>query len=259
MKGKLIFALFLLAGSGLAANLNADSHEGEGTSLPPLSEVWVMTPKEGHASEFEAAFKEHVAMRKTAGDPRSWDTYTVAMGSEMGSYSVRHCCFDWADQDTYVEWVNGTELDAHWNENVHPHVASYAHYMDVVDWDNSHWPADSGEWNYVGVTRWNPKSGEGAARGEALSKMSSTAKENGWDERWVWLTAVGGPNNLMLAVPYQNYADMAPPETSFYDFMVKHTSEETAVSTFQAFENSFWGAEYTVYQLRRDLSTPRDE
>ena len=90
MKGKLIFALFLLAGSGLAANLNADSHEGEGTSLPPLSEVWAMTPHEGHASEFEPAFKEHSALRKTAGDPRSCDTYTVAMGSEMGSYSVRH-------------------------------------------------------------------------------------------------------------------------------------------------------------------------
>ena len=78
-------------------------------------------------------------------------------------------------------------------------------------------------------------------------------------ELWVWIYSVGGPANLSLAVPYENYADMAPPEVSFYEFMVKHTSEETAASTMQEFSNSFWSSEYTVYQLRRDLSTPRGE
>ena len=176
-----------------------------------------------------------------------------------GTYGIRACCFNWADQDAYVEWGNGTELSTHWNENVHPHVKKYEHYMDVIDWDNSHWPADSTDWNFVGVTTWQPKFGEEQARNAALKLMSSTAKENGWKERWVWIYSVGGPANLSLAVPYENYADMAPPEVSFYEFMVKHTSEETAASTMQEFSNSFWSSEYTVYQLRRDLSTPRGE
>ncbi len=260
MKNRIILAVLLLAGSSGAMNTLADSHQGDEAGLPPqLSDVWVVTPRDGHHAEFEAALREHIAVRRTAGDPRNWDTYAVVVGDSIGTYVVRHCCFEWPDQDAYLEWSNGTELQAHWNDNVHPHVADYRHYMDRFDWQNSHWPAEGEDWNYVGVTRWNPKPGEGMTRYTVRKKMSEIAKENGWDGRWLWINPVGGATSLVLATPFKDYADMAPPETSFYDFLVKHTSDEEAASMLQTFEGSFWSSEYVIFERRRDLSTPAGE
>lgn len=256
MKNTLICILLLMAGTGLALNVSADGHGGEQSSPPNLAEIWIVKPQSGHSQEFEAALRDHIAERKKAGDPRAWQTYTVEVGEDIGTYGVRYCCFDWADQDAYHEWSRGTELQKHWNENVHPHVASYEHYFDVIDHENSHWPADGGGWNFVGVTKWRPKSGEGMARRAALSKMTGTAKEHGWEGRWVFMNSVGGPESLLLAVPFDNYADMAPPEVSFYEFMSEHLGEEEAQAVFNQFSSSFWGSEYTIYRLRHDLSTP---
>ena len=256
MKKVISILLLSFAGLGLAATVHADSHEAEEAAPPSLSDVWVMVPKEGHREEFEEGLKEHLVARKEADDPRAWHTYDVAVGDDMSTYVVRHCCFEWADQDAYEEWSMGTELPAHFDENVAPHVASYEHYIDSIDWENSKWGSDVVDWSFVGVTEWRPKMGEARARNEALSKMIGTAKEHGWEGRWVFFSSIGGPSNLKIAIPYTDWADMAPPETTFYEFMAEHLGEEDANAMFKKFSSSFWGSEYTVYRLRTDLSTP---
>jgi hypothetical protein len=228
--------------------------QDEEASPPSLSDVWVMIPKAGHATDFEAAFKEHLAARKEAGDPRNWHTYTPVIGDDLTPYVVRYCCFDWADHDAYIEWSNNAGMGPKFRDTVGPYVETYHHHFDYIDWENSHWPMDAGEFQYVGVTSWDLKMGEGPARSAALAKLAGTAKEKGWEGIWAFMSSIGGDGQLSVAVPYKDFADMAEPDPTFYEFIVEHLGEDEANAVFQSFSASFWNAEYTVWMHRKDLS-----
>ena len=76
-------------------------------SPPPLAEMWMVTPKAGHGSEFYKALAEHMAFRSEHGDPREWQAYTPLLGDELNRVAIRSCCFSWADQDAYQAWRRG--------------------------------------------------------------------------------------------------------------------------------------------------------
>jgi hypothetical protein len=64
----------------------------------------------------------------------------------------------------------------------------------------------------------------------------------------------------MLVSPYDSFADMAPPEQEFFDFVAeKLGSEEEAGKIFAAFSGGFTGSSYTIWQHRPDLSSPEME
>ncbi len=226
---------------------------------PSLSDSWMVVPKPGHEAEFEAAFKAHVAMRDEKGDPRRWQVYTPVVGDRIDYHVVRHCCFDWADQDAYSAWSLESGLGQHWNETVHPHVASYQHHLSSTDWANSHWPEGTVA-NYVGVTTWVVKQGSGAGMTQSVTELSSVAKEHDWPRNWVWGNRISGSASLYLASPHENYASMAPPEQNFYAFLAEHLdSEEKAREMLDRFSSHFESASYTIYRHNKELSLSYDE
>lgn len=227
---------------------------------PPqvISDSWTMVPKTGHGEEFETALKAHLAYRSEKGDPRHWDTYVPVTGDDLNRYVVRSCCDVWAEQDSYRTWSQ-ENLGNHFNETVHPHVDSYTHNFGELDMANSHW--DEGvDASYVGVTYWDIKSGHGAQANEAISAMSTMAKENNWPRNWSWSYPVGGSNSVMLATPFKNFADMAPMEENFYQFAKKHLkSEKKADAMFKDFNGSFSSSHYGIWRHRKDLSMTHDK
>ena len=235
----------------------ADNHEAPDA----LADVWIMVPKKGMEAEFEQAAAEHIAFRASKGDSRKWQAYTPVIGDRMNMVGFRACCFDWEDQDAYVAEEAEKGLSAHWNANVHQYVDHYHHYLEEYDWNSSHWPEDSGPFTYFGVTTWNWKENPGPASSEARKKFSKIAKEQGWagdEHQWLWSSRIGGQSKLLLVIPHENFADMAPPETTFYEFMTSKMSAEEADAIFDAFGSGFASSEFTVWKHRPEMSDMSD-
>lgn len=230
---------------------------------PPLSDVWVVAPKNGMVQDFQDAVKEHMAFRSEHGDTRQWLTFTPAIGDKINIFMFRACCFDWADQDAYLAMEIDKGLDAHWFENVDQYVDHYHHYVDRLDWDNSHWPDEGTDGPYYGVTSWQWKEDAPTAARDARESISQLAKDGGWGDTrgpWLWVHQIGGKDMLSLVIPYASYADMAPPEKSFYEFAVEELgSEKKADAMFQQFSSGFASSDYTVWMYRDDLSMQGDD
>lgn len=256
---KKVTVMASLAALLLSAGATADEHEAP----PPLTDVWVVAPKPGMVEDFEAAVAEHMAYRSENGDSRQWLTFTPVVGDKLNVYMFRACCFDWADQDAYEEEDGEKGFGEHWLETGGQYVDHYHHYFDRIDWEHSHWPEEGTDGPYYGATRWYWKEDSGSASSEARKQMSKLAKEGGWGEQrgpWLWLQQIGGRDILTLVAPYASYADMAPPEQSFYEFAAEQLgSEEQADEMFDDFSSGFSKSDYTIWRYRDDLSMQGDD
>lgn len=229
---------------------------------PPLSDVWMMVVKPGMMAEFNAAMAAHMQFRKDAGDSRSWQAYRVEVGHNMTPIGYRACCFDWADLDAYEVEDEEKGLGADFSENVGQYVEHFHHYLESSDWDNSHWPETGTSGPYYAVTSWTDKAGSGPEASAALNKMSQLAKNEGWaddDNNWLWLSRIGGNEITALVSSYENFADMAPPEQTFFDYAVDKLGEEEAGKMFAEFGSGFEDSDYTIWKYDESISTPADE
>jgi hypothetical protein len=243
----------------LSASTWAEQHEDE---RGPLTDVWVMVPKKGMEAQFEAAIAADIAFRAAAEDSRTWQGYRAELGHNYGVYQFRACCFDWADQDAYVAEANEKGFDANWNKTVHQYVDHYHHHIDMMDWENSHWPDDSTGGPYYGVTSWTLKQNAGPGPDEARKKLSQIALEEGWAEaghNWLWHSRVGGKPTLMIVTSFENYAGMAPPEPSFFEFLTEKMESEEVAALFNEFGAGFSSSDYTVWLHNPDLSDSSDD
>ena len=93
--------------------------------------------------------------------------------------------------------------------------------------------------------------------------MSQVAINQGWgtsDRSWIWTSTIGGKERNAIVVPHKNFADMAPGEESFYEFLSKHMgSEEAAGDLLKKFSSATWGTEFTIWEHLPGLSMSQDE
>lgn len=222
----------------------------------PLTDVWYVVPKQGMSAKFEAAAKAHVAFRRDAGDSRSWESYSSSVGSNPMLYQWRAGGLNWADMDAYVAEDQKNGYSEHWFANVDQYVEHYHHYIEESDYETSNWPEDLGQHAYYGVTTWTYKQGGYMASEEARKKLSKIAMDGGWDGHWLWHSRTGGQPALMVVSEYESFADMAPPEQPFFDFVAEQLgSAEEAGKLFQTFASGFTQSNYTIWAHRPDLSS----
>ena len=250
----------LLVGIFCLLPLAATAQEAQ----PPLAEIWMVTPKAGHLSDFQAALKEHTDVRLEHGDPWAWQIYTSIVGDNLNQYAIRYCCATWADLDSYAKWDEANpEVLGHWVETVAPHIEKIQHYFDQIDWSNSHWTADAGPFRYFAVTEWGIKGGHEADFTSARKVMSQVAINQGWaadGRNWIWSTTIGGKSRNAIVIPHKNFADMAPGEDTFFEFLSKHMgSEEAAGDLLKKFSSATWGSELTVWEHMPGLSMSEKE
>jgi hypothetical protein len=262
MKKSSVLSSFLVAAALLLPlSLFADHHEEE-AKAPTLHDVWLVVPKNGMEEEFMAAIAADTALRIKGGDSRAWQIYTVAIGDHPNVVQFRYCCFDWADQDAYDEEEEGAGYNDHWNEKVAPLIEHYHRYFEISDLENSHWPDGEGDGPYYGVTSWDQKQGAGPAGAAAKEKMSQIAINDGWAEagnNWMWLSRVGGSPKTAIVSSFESFADMAPPEQSFFEFLTETIGAEEAGKVFSDFGSGFTGSDYTVWVHQPELSIPYPE
>jgi len=257
-KTSLATGLITMAAFLLPLGAVADHHE-EAAAPPPLTEVWIVVPKAGMEAEFTAAATANLKYRAEQGDSRSWQAYRVALGENIRIVQFRACCFDWADQDAYEAEIAEKGLTQHWNETVHQYVDHYHHYLERMDAANSHWPDGEGDGPYFGATTWKVKQGAGPASDEARKKMSQFGIESGWDGNWLWLSRIGGTPETSIVSSFASFADMAPPEQTFYAKMVEAMGEEETAQLFADFASGFSESSYTIWKHDTAMSMPDNE
>lgn len=240
----------------MAVSMSAIAQDDGPTS--GIAEAWVVTVDMASQPAFEEAFKAHVAVRAEAGDPANWQVYTDHTGDGMNTYYIRNCCSQWADLDAYEAWSQeNSNVAADWGTNVHPHVTNYGHHYSMVDFANSNWPEGT-KYKFVGVTTYDIKAGSGQQFDAVKAELSQIARNEGWAESgntWAWSSSIDGPNTVNLAIPHENYADMAAPDPTFFQFLSDHLgSEEAATEIFQRFTAATDGSSYKIYAHRPDLS-----
>jgi len=246
-------AMFLLIADGpVLAQEEMDGPPGN------IVEMWVI-----HASDsagFEEALKAHMPVRKANNDPYGWQTFTNGTGDDLNTYYIRHCCFSWNDRDAYDTWeAANPAVQEDWNSKVHPHVASYEHHFEEMDFENSYWPDGSEPVKFVGVTTYKIKADGWQAFNAAKDELSQIAINNGWasdGRRWAWVWSVDGKPTVGLAIPFENYADMTDPDPSYFEFLSGQIGPEEAAAKFEAFTAATRGSSYQIYTYRPDLSTP---
>lgn len=228
---------------------------------PNVSEMWTMVPKADSRDKFFEAFNEHMSVRAEAGDPRRWMTYTQVLGDNLGMVAVRYCCFHWADADTYQEWGASAEaVQKHWQEEVDPHVESYGHYYDTVSWSNSNIKREWGPYRYFLVYHFTLKPDMAGQFDAARDEISQIALNQGWgtEERpWLWSASVGGEQTESLVIPMKKYADMAPGEQSFFNFLSGVMgSDEAATDLLKRFNGAVKSQRTDLWELHEDMSMP---
>jgi len=236
--------------------------EGADAAPPPLSSVWIIVPKNGMDAEFATAAAAEIKARADKGETREWLAYRQVVGDNLAAVQYRACCFEWADQDVHEAQDLELGLNESWNENVGEYVDHYHHYFERGDWENSHWPETGTSGPLYGVTTWTWKEGVGPGPGQAREKLSQIGITEGFvndDNNWLWLSRIGGEPKLVIVSSYENYADMEPPEQSFFEFVSEKLGEEEAGALFAQFGSGFASSDYTVWRHDEALSTPSSD
>ena len=241
-------------------NALADGHEEDRGAI---SDVWVFAIKRGMETEFTTAMKEHIAVRKKMGEPRTWYGYRAEVGHHPGLVMYRSTPMSYADHDAYL----ASDLDAIgevFNENIDPLVDHYHHYIDSYDWKNSHWPDDETTEGplFTEVSRkWKPDAGY--ASNQARERMSQIALKDGWAEKgyeWLWVNRTGGEPAQAIVFPRANYAEMAPTGDSFRAWLAEQVgSEGEADEIFKSWLSGFSGTKITIWRYDPAISTPADD
>jgi hypothetical protein len=221
-----------------------------------LAEDWTLTVKSGHKAQFEAALRDYVDLGKKHNDPRP-DT-----GSEMTRYVARSCCYNWADQDAYASWQGqNPKVDEFWHSNVAEHIESMSHYYFEMDLANSHWPENLTAPAMVGVTEFSIATGKVAQFHAARAELSQIAINQGWSaagNHWSWFDRIGGSPSVDLAIPFENYADMASDRQPFATFLTEKMGAEKAAVLMEKISSGVTSSTYTIWVHRPDLSSSKD-
>ena len=245
------FYLYLVAGCLFCFTLVPSASE-----QPPelLADVWVFTAKTGQLGALQKALVAHRDHRRQLGDPRKWRLYQPIVGNQLDSFLVRYCCFEWAELDSYQQWMMEKQPMQHWVQQVEPHVQHSVRYLSELDVRHSNWPADL-PYRYVGVTRYMVKPGHWRAMSADVKTLTEIARTHSWPYHYGWMYGIGGEPRVYLASPYNSYAEMARPEQSFAELLIKHFGDEQKATQFmQNWAEHFHSIHYDIYVFLPDMS-----
>jgi hypothetical protein len=222
-----------------------------------IATAWLIWPKAGQSSQFEAAIKKYAAWRKTAGESFHWNIYQPVVGKDLGYYVIRSGQHNWKDMDTNAAWEMKADANGEYDRQVGPYTERAEHFFGESDPKHSHW-IESSDYKYFGVSSYQKVSGTYAAREEALNKIQKAVDDEKWPYPYEISDVIGGDNHMQIVTPMKSYADMADPDPSLMKILAKSLgSEEAAAATMKQFGSTVERSSYTIYVHRADLSTPK--
>ena len=114
---------------------------------------------------------------------------------------------------------------------------------------------------YVQVDEWTIVNGKDSQLDSAIDTMSQIALDQGWaDGRdWVWLSIIGGPPKIGVAVPFKDFASMQRSGETFGEFIARKLgSEGAAQELFDKFSSATMKRTSTIWRYHPELSVLHD-
>lgn len=220
-----------------------------------LARMWKMTPKADAGAAFKEGFKKHLEWRKANNDPWGWSVINAASGKGINSVFVRSTGHHWADFDAYRDSEFSKKAQAHWNENVHPHVKYYDSWIDEGDDDLYFWPEGS-DFSHYWVTNFYLHPGHGGQARQAVKAVHDELKAAGRESPHAWIWGRTGPSLPVFTVvtARDDWAGFDWPEKSVYDTLKERVGEEKAGAMFQDFFEHVKRQESQVMVKDKELS-----
>ena len=230
----LIFG-FSTASFGQAANINR---------------VFYLTPKADMQTQFETALKQHAQWRKDNGDPWAWEVFQVINGQNMGDYIVISGGHKWSDFDDYNDFrPKGYQ---HFAANVAPLVESATSAISATD--TTIVRGVEGEYPLRQIIYFKLAPGKTQQFVEAVGQYHKAFTEKDHPNRYAVIWNVnGGDFDVLLSLPYENWAAFAGPDTPNMEVMQAVYGEE-AGAIAEAFNTSITESRSIILMSRPDLS-----
>ncbi len=226
---------FSTASFGQAANLNR---------------VFYVTPMAGMQAQFETAIKQHLQWRKDNGDPWTWQVSQVINGQNMGDYIVVSTGHTWSDFDAYSDFIAKASL--HVATTVSPVVESLTSAISATD--TTFVRGEEGENNLAQVIYFKLAPGKTQQFAEAVGQYHKAFTEKDYPNRYAVIWNVnGGDYDVLLFLPYENWAAFAGPDTPMMEVMQDVYGEE-AGAIAEAFQTSITESRSHIMISRPDLS-----
>lgn len=222
-----------------------------------VADTWLFWPNQGQYQAFEAGVKKHIAWRQSAGDPFEWQVYEPVVGSDLGYYAIQSGNHAWADMDREDAWGKKAGAGTQFRQDVGQHVRKMQHIFIVSQEKLSHWINDDG-YRYFGVYTYHFKAGHSADTKNFLKKVHEAVTSQNWPYSYRVRYTVGGSGSMTIVIPMKNWAGMADPSPSLTEVMAKAMGSKTAAQKLiDTFSTAVKQRDYTVYEYRADLSTPK--
>ncbi len=224
------------------------------TNIAPNYRVKV---KPGMGSAFEMALKEHIAWRKAQGDPWTWDVYQVAVGDNIGDYSIRSANHAFADIDAYERWSMESGASQNFQATVAPYVETITHSVSVLNTELLRWPEDTEGYTLFSVDRYQLKPGQQPVFEAVIKKFHDAAVQHDYPSYFAVLWGGLGAERPTVSIvsPYKSWADMEGPDEELGDFLTRALGEEAAGEMYQQYSGSWTTMKNYVTRHRPDLSS----
>ncbi|MEX0322873.1 MAG: hypothetical protein AB3N63_11990 [Puniceicoccaceae bacterium] len=211
----------------------------------------------GKSAEFGEALLKHIEWRREANDPWSWWAWQVVNGDELGTmyfYSGEHA---WSDLDAYEDFEGGD----HFNATVGPLVAEASSMIDTVDEDISHWHPEPEKVQYISVIQWQLKPGAYWDFKEIVGKYHKLLRDNDHPGYYGfnWTVNGGAGDMVTLLIPYEDWADMAPPEETMQAMLFRVLGKEEAMKLDKAFSKTIASTNSMIVKFIPELSVVHEE
>lgn len=220
-----------------------------------VARLYVIKPQPGHEMQFEAALAAHAQWRRDTNDPWSWSVAQVAAGEDLGLWYVRSAGHLWEDLDAYDAGF-GQPAFEHWMTNVAQHVAHVSSVITTHDTTNMRWPDDPSAIRFVSLIEFSLRPGQQQPFFEVVGKFHDAIVQTDFPASYSFNWSVaGGPGDvIVLALPYESWGAMAPPEQTMAAMVAEVYGPEEAQAMNEKFNGTLRRVQTTVLMLRPDLS-----
>jgi len=203
-----------------------------------LHKMFYVKLKTGHTGAFYEKLAEHAAWRRENGDPWTWWVHTIVNGENDGDCVIRSGGVSWAEMDEYEEFL--AKGGAKFWKTVGEHIEDTSSWISMGDKRFARWHPDMEKINLISVISYELKPGSQKDFTDAVQVYHDAIAEHDFPTYYQFSWPINGSsgNGVTLALFFENYADMAPPEEKMQEFMKRVLGEEEA----QAAVDKFTGA-----------------
>ena len=182
---------------------------GQEPSDPPTQNTVIeVAPRPGHALEFEAALKGHMAWASEQDSAWGWEVFEVTHGKRVGNYFLVTRAHSWEDFDRHQE--HAARAAARWRAEVSQHVASVNGGIYTMLPGFTRAPADDlGSYPFRGVSFFSMLPTSGRSFLPNLRKVTDALGTQASAPPELWFQQVGGgEQGTFLSVrPFKKWAD----------------------------------------------------